>query len=119
MPVTEIKFDQLVLLVAVVLALLGAYKVVMDAVKTHREEKRLKSAPVAALKERLDAHDRMLANDKARLDRIDKQIEDLSCLSTITLRGVRAILSHEVSGNSTDKMKASMSEIDDYLIRRR
>lgn len=115
----EVTWDNLLWVFAAGLALVGAYNTVMGAIKTRREEKKLKNAPVDQLAARLDAHEKMLANDRARLDRMDQQIGDLSCLSTITLRGVRAILSHEVSGNSVDKLKESMSEIDDYLIRRK
>ena len=64
------------------------------------------------MKARLDAHDKMLARDRERLDAMQEQ-------SVIMLRGVKAILSHEINGNSVDKMQQSMQEIDDYLIRRR
>ncbi len=49
---------------------------------------------------------------------MEDRITDMGRQSTIMLRGVRALLSHEVNGNSTDKLKSSMTEIDDYLINR-
>ena len=46
-------------------------------------------------------------------------MQDMGEQSTIILRGVRALLSHEINGNSVDKLNSSASEIDDYLIKRK
>lgn len=116
---SDITFQQLAGLCAVALILLGAYNTVMGAVKNHREEKRLRESPVMQLKERVDRHDDLLAKDKDRLDAMENRMQDMGQQSTIMLRGVRALLSHEINGNSTDKLNASASEIDDYLINRK
>ena len=115
----NITFAQLTQLCAVILVLLGAYNLTMTAVKTHREEKRLKDSPYQQMKERLDRHDQLLARDMDRLDTHEKDIDLISQESRIMLRGVRALLSHEVNGNSDDRLKASLTEIDDYLISRK
>lgn len=115
----KITFEQLIGLCAVVLILIGAYNTIMQAVKNHREEKRLRDSPVTQLKERIDRHDELLAKDKDRLDAMENRMQDMGEQSTIMLRGVRALLSHEINGNSDDKLKASMTEIDDYLIGRK
>lgn len=104
--------------VALILLLIGAYNVVMTAIKTHREEKRLRDSPFVKLTERVDRHDELLAKDKDRLDRVEGRIDDMGHQSTIMLRGVRALLSHEINGNSDEKLKASATEIDDYLMSR-
>lgn len=114
----DIQFSQLMQLCAMVLVLVGAYNVIMSAVKTRREEKKLRDSPVTKLTERVDRHDELLAKDKDRLDAMEDRITDMGRQSTIMLRGVRALLSHEVNGNSADKLKSSMTEIDDYLINR-
>ena len=101
-----------------VLVLVGAYNVIMSAVKTRREEKKLRDSPVTQLTERVDRHDELLKKDKDRIDAMQDRITDMGRQNTIMLRGVRALLSHEVNGNSTDKLKSSMTEIDDYLINR-
>jgi len=79
----------------------------------------LRDSPVTKLTERVDRHDELLAKDKDRLDAMESKMQDMGEQSTIMLRGVRALLSHEINGNSTDKLSASMTEIDDYLIRRK
>lgn len=115
----KITFEQLIGLCAVVLILIGAYNTIMQAVKNHREEKRLRDSPVTKLQERVDRHDELLAKDKDRLDAMENRMQDMGEQSTIMLRGVRALLSHEINGNSDDKLRASMTEIDDYLIGRK
>lgn len=119
MKIEDITFQQIIGLLAVVLVMLGAYNVIMTAIKNRREEKRLRESPMMQLKERVDRHDELLAKDKDRLDAMESRMRDMGEQSTIMLRGVRALLSHEINGNSDDKLKASMVEIDDYLIGRK
>ena len=115
----ELTYDKFLTALVVILLLAGAYNTIMTAWKNHREEKRLRESPVTQLKERVDRHDELLAKDKDRLDEHDKQLEAMGQESRIMLRGVRALLSHEINGNSTDKLRDSMTEIDDYLIARK
>lgn len=115
----NITFEQLAGLCAVALVLIGAYNTVMTAIKNRREERQRKDAPVEKLTARLDAHDQMLARDKRRIEEMEERISMMGEQSTIMLRGVRALLSHGVNGNSTDKLKDSMTEIDEYLISRK
>lgn len=115
----EITFEQLMLLVVFVLACLGAYNTIVTARRNHREEKKQRESPATRLAERVDKHDSMLATDKRRLDEMDGRIEKIETQSTIILRGVRSLLSHEVSGNSVDKLQKSLQEIDEYLIERK
>lgn len=105
--------------VALILILIGAYNTVMSAIKTHREEKRLRDSPVVKLSERLDRHDELLAKDKDRLDQHDREIKAIGEESRIMLRGVRALLSHEINGNSDERLRESANEIDEYLISRK
>lgn len=55
--------------------------------------------------------DDKLQNDKKRLDSLEKG-------QGVMLRGINAIISHEINGNSTDKLTKSQQEIMDYLIDR-
>ena len=123
MKLTDLTFPQFIGLVAALfalfVALISAYNTIMTALKNHREGKKEHDAPFVRLRhtveehgDRLSEHERMLKQDKARID-------DMSTQSTMTLRGVRALLSHEINGNSNDKLEASMTEIDNYLISRK
>ena len=53
--------------------------------------------------------DQKLKNDNDRL-------EVLEGGNRVICRGILAILSHEINGNSTDKLIASQTEITNYLI---
>lgn len=112
MNVADVGFGELVTAAAIILLVIGAYNAIMSAIRTHRDEKLLKSKPVEDLKARVDSHETMLNKDKVRLDNMEEQ-------QIIMLRSIRAILSHEINGNSVDKMQQSTSEIEEYLIRRK
>lgn len=118
MKLEDLTFGSLIGLVAVALLLIGIYNTIMTALKNHREEKKRKAAPVEALESRADnarqmlqAHDEMIKADRERLDKLEEQ-------QRIMLRALMAMLSHEVNGNSTDKLKASVVEINDFLIKK-
>lgn len=53
--------------------------------------------------------DAKLANDKKRLDALEDG-------QRVMLRGVNALISHEINGNSVNKLLDSQKEIMDYLI---
>ncbi len=55
--------------------------------------------------------DTRLQNDHERLESMEKG-------NKVICRGILALLSHEINGNSTDKLKASQVEMTDYLIER-
>ncbi|MBO7670963.1 MAG: hypothetical protein J6S60_10280 [Oscillospiraceae bacterium] len=105
----NITFEQLVGLMAVALVLIGAYNTIMSAIKTHREEKKRKDAPVNTLEETVKKHDERLSRDHERLN----ELEDSN---RIIMRALMALMSHEINGNSDDKLKASYDEIQRFLI---
>lgn len=107
-----LTFAQVISAIAVILVLLGAYNTVMTAVKNHREEKKLKDGPVKAMQDKIDAHDKMLKNDKERLDELEPAVN-------LLLKTNLAMLQHMVYGNSDDKMKELVGEIQTYLINRK
>lgn len=109
MSLKDITPDSLFLAFLVVLALLGAYITIMNAIKAWREEKQRRDAPVNNLEEIVNEHDQKLRRDNDRL----KELEEGN---RIMMRAMMALLSHDINGNSTDKLKQSMDEIQRYLI---
>lgn len=114
----ELTFGQLIGAIVVLVVLLGAYNTFMSAWKNHLEMKKQQSAPLDELKARVDTHDKMLANDKRRLEENEERLAALKRESSMMLRGVRALLSHEINGNSDDKLMESYEAIDEYLVSR-
>ena len=106
---TDITFEKLVGLMVVALVLIGAYNTIMTAIKTHREETKRRNAPVSTLETKVDDHEE-------RLDRDHKRLNELEDSNRIILRALMAMLSHEINGNSDDKLKSSYDEIQQYLI---
>lgn len=119
MQIQALSFEQLITTVAIILLLIGAYSTIMGAIKTHREEKKLRDSPITKLTERVDRHDTLLEKDKDRLDALERSVTTLQTEGTLTLKSVKALLSHGVNGNSVDKMAECVQEIDEYLISRK
>ena len=76
-----------------------------------------------SLEPRFEDIDRKLANDKLLIEDHTRklaghgaQIEAIDKGNKVLCRGILALLSHEINGNSSDKLKASQAEITDYLI---
>lgn len=118
MSLTDLTFGQLIGAVAVILVLIGAYNQIMAALKNHRDAKKIRESPLHELTSRVDRHDEMLALDKTRLDKLEAQGTDLQEQNRIVLRGLLAMMSHELNGNSVEKLRESLAEINNYLINR-
>lgn len=74
---------------------------------------------------RLAEIDRKLDTDKQRLDAHERQINaqgnQISAIEhgqKVQCRGILALLSHEINGNSDDKLRESQQEITNFLIDR-
>lgn len=48
----------------------------------------------------------------------DKRLKDAEDGQRVMLRGINALISHEINGNSVEKMRKSQEEIMNYLIDR-
>ena len=109
MQIQTLTFEQLVGTVAVILLLVGIYNTVMTAIKNAREEKKRRTQPVNTLEHTVDEHEAKLKRDHERLT-------DLEDSNRVIMRALMALLSHEINGNSDEKLKASLDEIQQYLI---
>lgn len=69
-------------------------------------------APYKTLKEKVNKHEELLDNDNKRLQEIE---EDNKMLCKCML----ALLDHEITGNSTEKLKKTRKEVEEYLINKK
>ena len=53
-----------------------------------------------------------------KLDKDNKRIESLEEGNKVICRALIAMLSHEINGNSKDKLQTALSDLQDYLIER-
>ncbi|MBQ6256223.1 MAG: hypothetical protein IJP78_07960 [Clostridia bacterium] len=108
---------------------------VMDVWRKHKARKKIESGPESQLAEeiskkvleklepRFQEIDRKLNNDKVRLDdqaqkltRLGARNDTLEAGQKAMCRGVLALLSHEINGNSTDKLRDAQTDINNFLI---
>jgi len=83
---------------------------VMEQLTTKLDEKFAEiDRKLAADKETIDLHTTQLNAQKGRVDRLDDDNKAL-------LHGMSALLSHEINGNSTDKLKKTQVALNNYLI---
>lgn len=106
-----LTFGQVVGAMVVVLILVYIYNTAMTAIKNYREEKRRRSQPVDSLEAIVHEHEEKLKRDYDRLNELESG-------NRIMMRAMMAMLSHEINGNSDDKLKLSYDEIQRYLIER-
>lgn len=119
---------------------IGALILLVDKVsdvfrKAHERRRLSQSQPGDALAEsisqkvleslepRFEEIDKKLANDKALIDSHTRQLaaqehhmDAVESGNKVLCRGVLALLSHEINGNSIDKLRESQKELTDYLI---
>lgn len=114
----DISFEQLLWIFGVVIVFMGAYNTIMTSIKNHREEKKLRNSPITEITQKLSAHDEMLARDKRELEQLKKSMDERETESRLILRSLKATMSHLINGNDIEKLRGSMSEIDEYLIDR-
>ena len=77
----------------------------------------------ADLKKQFAEYDRKFASDKGMLDMHTRQIntqqsqiDRLAAGQKAACRGILALLNHEITGNSVDKLKKAKENMEDYLI---
>lgn len=71
---------------------------------------------LGADKIRLDDHAAKLAGLQATAESQQARVKAIEDGNRVLCRGILALLSHEINGNSDDKLRASQQEITDYLI---
>lgn len=83
----------------------------------------ISSKVLAKLEPRFAEIDRKLANDKLTIDTHTRQIDELgkrydgaNAGQKALCRGILALLNHEITGNSVEKLKEARANIDEYLI---
>lgn len=94
--------------VIIVVALLGLFILVGNAVKTYRELKKPRDAEEMCDREKL-------AKIVLTLDKHETEIEDLRKGLTVMCQASQALLNHSIHNGNTGEMEKASSEIDKYL----
>ena len=89
----------------VLLAIMGVVVLVGNVVKVVKDWR----SPAVSEAEWQRGVDAQLEDNKGR-------IETLEAGNRVICKALLAMLSHEINGNSTDKLQKAMSDLNDYLI---
>lgn len=91
---------------------------IISAKVLEKMEPRFKSIEKKLANDKLliDDHTIKLASHQKAIEEIDKEMTEINKGNKVLCRGILALLSHEINGNSNDKLLASQQEITDYLI---
>lgn len=103
----NLTVDQIKDFAIVFLAIAGVVVLIGNFLKTIKEWRK----PHEDITDWRRSVETRLSNDHDRLEAMEKG-------NKVVCRGILALLSHEINGNSVDKLKASQSEMTDYLIER-
>jgi len=102
-----------VIYIASCISILGA------AVKILYSAKKALLKPLDEINAKLEAHDRFLANDKSKLDKIDYVLADLTDSLNMLIKSHRTVLFHLEEGNHSGEIKKEIDELDNWLIESR
>ncbi len=107
----ELTLEQVRDFVIVLAAILAFLVLVWNTVKAYREWRKPSTDAQSDFQSWRRDVDQKLNRDNARLNDLEKS-------DRVILRGINAMLSHEINGNSKDKLVESQREITNYLIDR-
>lgn len=99
-----------VIYIASCIGILGA------AVKILYSAKKALLKPLDDIHSKLDDHDKFLANDKAKLEKIDYILADMTDSMNMLIKSHRTVLYHLQEGNHTGEIKEEIEELDNWLI---
>lgn len=116
--VTYLPYDALAVAVAVILVLCGVIITVGKTVDVVRSWNKPRQQEDAAMRAKQKECERRFKDDLERIDNLEKAMLSQKETDRVVLTALRAILSHEINGNSIDRMKAANDVIDTMLINR-
>ena len=74
--------------------------------------------PADDVSKKLNTHQEYLDNDKRRLDRLERAIENNSKCLVLIIETLHTILEHFEDGNHTKELTAERKKLDTYLLNR-
>lgn len=74
--------------------------------------------PIVELKKRVDAHDKLFANDKAHLEKIDKGVSQIDEGMSVMGQALAEMMKHEITGNDIEALKGQQKRVNDYFFNR-
>lgn len=113
-----LSYDALATTVVVLLGLCAAIVAFDKAVKVIKSWRAPRATMEGELVRRQAECDKHFKRDDKRLEALEAAAAEQKEIDRVMLQALRAILSHEINGNSVDRMREANEAIDDMLINR-
>lgn len=101
----EITYNTILQFFGVIAVIGGGIKVIISALNPFKE--------VTA---KLKKHDELFANDKKKLDELDKSLDRIAEEQKIQGKALMVLINHIVTGNDTDKLKKTYQDMVNHYI---
>ena len=111
-----ITFDGLKTAALVILALFGAVATIGKGLDVLHGWRKPRADKDETTSRELAEHRQLLDNDKRRLDGHEAQLGELRRMEQVQCVAMKALLSHEINGNSVDKLRLANDQLDAFLI---
>ena len=100
-------FDSIKTFFVVLLALCGAISVIGGAINLIMNWKK---------ESKITRHDKTLQDHETRIKKLENDSEGQESFSKVLCNSVLALVSHEINGNSHDKLEKAQEELQEFLI---
>ncbi|MBR1709134.1 MAG: hypothetical protein IJ719_09940 [Clostridia bacterium] len=100
------------------LAICWALSMILSARSSLKKAREESGAPLAKVQEEQRRMEKQMEGLETRVYDMEHRLSDYGDKMTLVLRSQLSILAHLVNGNSIDKLRQSLQEINDYLINR-
>lgn len=116
--VTYLPYEAIATFFAVLLGVFGVIITVDKVVDVFKKWRKPKESEQDALKTKQLECKRLFESDLKRIEALEKASDAQRETDRVMLTALRAILSHEINGNSIERMKEANEAIDQMLINR-
>ena len=106
------------LALAIILAVCWGISMFLNARSGLRKARQENMQPITDLQERTKTLQKQLQSLESRILEMEGRSDIYGDKMTLVLRSQLSILSHLVNGNSVDKLRQSLQEINEYLVNR-
>lgn len=96
-------------------AILGVLVAIGTIVNTSLILRDRAKEPISELKKQVEEQEKRIDELERTREKDNERIEDLERMQRVTLKSLRALLAHGISGNNSEEMIKAKSELDEYL----
>lgn len=104
-----IKLSELETFFVVLLAICGAVTTIGGAINLLFNWKK---------QSRVERHDGEIKDHERRIQKLEEKTDEQDGFIKVLCNSILALVSHEINGNSKDKLKGAQKELQDFLINR-